>query len=86
MSAAMSGLCASCVHARQVSSARGSTFWLCRKSESDARFPKYPRLPVLRCEGHEPPRNADTPAHRDGPGNQEDQSHDDGRTTEAPLE
>jgi hypothetical protein len=47
------GLCASCQHARTVSSAKGSTFWLCRKSESDARFPKYPRLPVLRCAGYE---------------------------------
>jgi hypothetical protein len=59
MSAAVSGLCAGCAHARQVSSARGSIFWLCRKSESDARFPKYPRLPVLRCEGYERAGNAE---------------------------
>jgi hypothetical protein len=32
-------------------SARGSTFWLCALSASDPRFPKYPRLPVLRCPG-----------------------------------
>jgi hypothetical protein len=29
-------------------------FVYCRKSESDPRFPKYPPLPVLRCDGHEP--------------------------------
>lgn len=46
------GLCESCEHARPIESARGSTFWLCRLSETDARFPKYPRLPVLRCAGY----------------------------------
>ncbi len=45
------GLCESCQHARRVDSARGSTFILCRKSETDARFVKYPGLPVWRCEG-----------------------------------
>jgi hypothetical protein len=60
------GLCASCMHARPLRSAKGSTFWRCRKSESDARFPKYPRLPVLRCEGYEHGRGAEEPARRDG--------------------
>ena len=45
------GLCARCVHARPISSSRGSVFYLCRLSEVDTRFPKYPRLPVLRCSG-----------------------------------
>jgi len=35
-------------------SARGSTFWLCAKAESDPHFPKYPRLPVLGCAGYAP--------------------------------
>jgi hypothetical protein len=48
------GLCAECVHSRQISSRRGSEFWLCRKSEQDPRFPKYPTLPVLECAGFEP--------------------------------
>jgi hypothetical protein len=48
------GLCAICRHARVVQSARGSTFYLCRLAESDPRFAKYPRLPVLRCVGYEP--------------------------------
>jgi hypothetical protein len=47
------GLCADCVHAQQVMSARDSKFYLCRLSASDPRFPKYPRLPVLSCKGYE---------------------------------
>jgi len=50
----VAGLCAECVHARPVTSARGSTFWLCGRSAEDPRYPKYPRLPVLRCPGFEP--------------------------------
>jgi hypothetical protein len=46
------GLCRSCVHARAVRSARGSVFWLCGLSERDARFAKYPRLPVYACAGY----------------------------------
>jgi hypothetical protein len=29
-------------------------FLLCQLGFSDARFPKYPRLPVLSCEGFTP--------------------------------
>jgi hypothetical protein len=47
------GLCASCRHARIVHSSRGSMFYMCRLAETDPRFAKYPRLPVLRCAGHE---------------------------------
>jgi hypothetical protein len=53
-SSAAAGLCANCTHSRQIESARGSTFWLCQLSVSDARFPKYPRLPVLSCLGYKP--------------------------------
>jgi hypothetical protein len=48
---AVVGLCADCVHSERITSARGSTFHLCRLSATDPRFPKYPRLPVLACEG-----------------------------------
>jgi len=48
------GLCESCRWARVITSARGSTFWLCRKSETDPQFPRYPALPVLRCSGYQP--------------------------------
>lgn len=47
------GLCADCVHARSVESSRASVFLLCELSRSDARFAKYPRLPVLSCPGYE---------------------------------
>jgi hypothetical protein len=51
------GLCADCQHARQVVSAKGSSFWLCQRSAAEpARFKKYPPLPVLRCDGFAPTR------------------------------
>jgi hypothetical protein len=48
------GLCATCVHARRVESARGSEFILCELSAIDPAFPKYPRLPVIECSGYVP--------------------------------
>jgi hypothetical protein len=45
------GLCARCAHARCIESGKGSTFWLCGLHPGDARFPKYPRLPVIECPG-----------------------------------
>ena len=42
-------LCATCVHARIVESTHGSRYTLCRLSQTDARFRKYPPLPVLTC-------------------------------------
>jgi hypothetical protein len=47
------GLCQTCRHARVIGNRRGSQFYLCQKSETDPRFPKYPRLPVLKCSGFE---------------------------------
>ena len=47
------GLCASCRHVEIVTSARRSTFYLCRLSDTDARFPKYPALPVRSCAGYD---------------------------------
>jgi hypothetical protein len=52
------GLCATCVHARTTTTARGSTFYRCGRAESDARFVRYPRLPVVRCVGFEPASGA----------------------------
>jgi GrpB-like predicted nucleotidyltransferase (UPF0157 family) len=46
------GLCSDCIHARQLESARGSVFVHCNLSLTDPRFPKYPRLPVLSCDGY----------------------------------
>jgi PEGA domain-containing protein len=48
-----SGLCATCIHARTIESAKGSKFLLCRRSATDPSYPKYPRLPVFSCPGYE---------------------------------
>ncbi|HEY2160972.1 MAG TPA: hypothetical protein VGH24_06670 [Solirubrobacteraceae bacterium] len=49
------GLCDSCRHQRIVRTTRGSAFSLCERSRNEPeRFPRYPRLPVLRCVGYEP--------------------------------
>ncbi|HWX97687.1 MAG TPA: hypothetical protein VNZ01_12680 [Solirubrobacteraceae bacterium] len=52
--ASAAGLCDSCVHQQLVRNTRGSTFSLCKRSRADAAYPRYPRLPVLECPGHEP--------------------------------
>jgi hypothetical protein len=51
------GLCDSCRHQKLIRNTRGSTFSMCERSKTDARYPKYPRLPVKSCEGWE--RRAD---------------------------
>lgn len=47
------GLCANCGFMRLIESDRGSTFYLCERSATDATFPRYPRLPVLQCAGYQ---------------------------------
>jgi hypothetical protein len=47
------GLCVRCVHHRVTGNRRGSQFYLCGLAMTDPRLRKYPRLPVLRCEGFE---------------------------------
>jgi hypothetical protein len=47
------GLCQQCASLRKVESNKGSTFFLCRRSVADKRFPKYPPLPVISCSGFE---------------------------------
>ena len=48
------GLCDTCEHQRVVRNTRGSVFSLCERSREDPAYPRYPRLPVLQCPGHEP--------------------------------
>jgi len=45
------GVCASCAHCEIIQSSRGSTFYRCKLSDTDPRFPKYPKLPVIECSG-----------------------------------
>ena len=47
------GLCSVCRHHRVTGNRRGSRFWLCERAKTDARFSRYPPLPVLRCAGFE---------------------------------
>lgn len=61
------GLCAACAHARLVPSARGSVFVLCGLSRVDARFARYPPLPVVRCAGYRRTGDAEEAA-QDAPG------------------
>jgi hypothetical protein len=48
------GLCSDCQYMRQIESARGSTFYQCQLAGHNPEFPRYPRLPVIRCSGYEP--------------------------------
>jgi hypothetical protein len=48
------GLCGECRHARTLTSSGGATYYQCLLAETDPRFPKWPRLPVLSCSGYEP--------------------------------
>ncbi|HYT91500.1 MAG TPA: hypothetical protein VEL76_22495, partial [Gemmataceae bacterium] len=46
-------LCESCARMREVISAKGSRFLLCRLSQTDPGYPKYPPQPVLWCQGYQ---------------------------------
>jgi hypothetical protein len=48
------GLCGACQHARVITTGRGGRFWLCQRSTTDPRFPRYPALPIVRCPGFQP--------------------------------
>jgi phosphinothricin acetyltransferase len=48
------GLCSTCVHQKIIRSGRGSTFSMCLRHKTEPSYPKYPRLPVVACPGHEP--------------------------------
>jgi hypothetical protein len=48
------GLCETCTHVQIITSSRGSSFVLCRLSEVDPEFRRYPTLPVIACPGHSP--------------------------------
>jgi hypothetical protein len=43
-------LCEACAWMREVVLAKGSRFYLCRLSQTNPAFPKYPPQPVRRCE------------------------------------
>ena len=47
------GLCLACRYTRQLVSGKGSQFFYCTRAETDARYTKYPSLPVTSCSGYE---------------------------------
>jgi hypothetical protein len=53
------GLCSVCRHARVVENRRGSRFYLCELATGDPAYPRYPPLPVTRCEAFQPPVRPD---------------------------
>ena len=53
----ITGLCGQCRHARLNQTRRGPVYLRCQLASVDAAFPRYPRLPVLRCAGYQPAEN-----------------------------
>ena len=51
-------LCEACSHKKEIVSRR-SRFLLCRLSQTDRSFPKYPAQPVLKCDGYAKPEKDD---------------------------
>jgi hypothetical protein len=47
------GCCSSCVHAKLNTTRRGTAYLRCLRAAWDDRLPRYPRLPVGDCPGHE---------------------------------
>src|SRR5690606_27824258 len=48
------GLCRACEHARVIAHPRGGDpYWRCGLADRDARFRKFPPLPVRACDGFE---------------------------------
>lgn len=45
------GLCERCAYCQVVTTDRGGRFLLCRKWFEDSSYPRYPVLPVIKCEG-----------------------------------
>ena len=50
----MRNLCETCALMREVITPKRSRFLLCRLSQTDPAFPKYPPQPVVRCDGYQP--------------------------------
>jgi hypothetical protein len=49
----MVSLCETCAWVREVVTPKGSRFLLCRRSQTDPAFPKYPPQPVRQCQGYQ---------------------------------
>ena len=51
---ARAGLCGNCRHAIIRPTRRDTIYLRCTLAASDARYPKYPALPMQASDGHEP--------------------------------
>src|ERR1700751_688921 len=54
-------LCETCSLVREIVTPKASRFLLCKLSQTDPDYPKYPPQPVVRCDGYrkkEQPRQA----------------------------
>jgi hypothetical protein len=61
------GLCATCQHVKRTATKRGSIFYLCLRSQTDASFRKYPPLPVMQCRGYERQEDEGVPKPQPSP-------------------
>ena len=59
----MESLCTTCRFVREIRTPR-SCFLLCRLSDGNPDYPKYPPQPVRRCQGYEPANRDETNAAR----------------------
>lgn len=46
------GLCGTCASMRDVVNENGHHYFLCNLSKMDVRYPKYPKLPMVNCDGY----------------------------------
>jgi hypothetical protein len=46
-------LCQTCYWMREVVTPKGSCFLLCRLSQTNPDYVKYPPQPVVRCDGYQ---------------------------------
>ena len=58
-------LCETCKNMREVRTTR-SRFLLCELSVTNADYPKYPRQPVVRCDGYKPSDENEEPQTQSG--------------------
>jgi len=59
-------LCETCARVREVITPKGSRFLLCRLSQTDPAFPKYPPQPVVCCDGYRPKATNEDDTKRGG--------------------
>lgn len=52
----LAGLCADCANAKKLRTKIDAVIYLCGLAAVQAKFPKFPRLPVLACAGYEKAR------------------------------